>query len=110
MTPFEDSEAVSAVLRGLMQTDPPFVRELPREPGRSANRFRHLLSGEATTLPEARHVSASPEPLSEPSVPPGYGGASIDLQDRVAKLERRVEELTLVVRRIQQKVDPSVDE
>ena len=109
MTPFEDSEAVSAVLRGLMQTDPPFVQELPREPGRSANRFRHLLSGQATASPEAGHVPASPEPLSEPSGS-GDGGASVDLHDRLATLEHRVEELSRVVRRIQQKVDPSVDE
>ncbi len=46
MTPLQDTESVRAILQELIEADPPFVEELPREPGRSANRFRHLLSAE----------------------------------------------------------------
>ncbi len=47
MTALQDIESVTAILQGLKSHDPPFVDELPREPGRSANRFRHLLLSEA---------------------------------------------------------------
>ncbi len=59
MTPIPDMEAVNAIISGLMERDPPFVEELPREPGRSANRFRHLLTGG-----DARSAVPSAEPAT----------------------------------------------
>jgi hypothetical protein len=43
LVPFEDLEAVTIVLDNLAQRDPPMVAALPREPGRSAVRYTHLL-------------------------------------------------------------------
>lgn len=57
MTPLPDLPAVTAILDALKAHEPPFVEELPREPGRSANRFRHLLG--AIGAPAA--VSQTPE-------------------------------------------------
>jgi len=58
MTPFQDLPAVIVVLEALARYETPFVKELPREPGRSANRWRHLLGMESAA---AGH-SASPSP------------------------------------------------
>lgn len=91
MTPFPDIEGVTATLRGLAQGEHRYVEELAREPGRSANRFRHLLSG-------GDAVSESVEKFTQPS-----GVATLNLpaeefaalEERVARLELRVEQLLL---------------
>jgi hypothetical protein len=44
MTAFPDLASVTTTLEALARREPRLVEELPREPGRSANRFRHLLS------------------------------------------------------------------
>jgi uncharacterized protein YceH (UPF0502 family) len=49
MTSLPDLQAVVGPLEALKNRTPPFVEELPREPGRSANRFRHLLCPESAT-------------------------------------------------------------
>ncbi len=77
MTALPDLPAVTTILESLRAHSPPFVEELPREPGRSANRFRHLLSGEAQSPPSAA------EPLS--------------LEARVAILEREIAEVKKVL-------------
>lgn len=41
--PFDDLEAVTIVLDCLAGYDPPMAEALPREPGRSAIRYKHLL-------------------------------------------------------------------
>jgi hypothetical protein len=43
MYPFENTEAVSAVLDGLSQEEPPRAAALPRVPGQSAVRYAHRL-------------------------------------------------------------------
>lgn len=91
MTPLTDLGAVDAVLRALMEHDPPFVEELAREPGRSTNRFRHLLQANspAEATPEPAVVMAAgvdgPAPSGE------------DLVNRVTRLESAVIELTAAV-------------
>jgi uncharacterized protein YceH (UPF0502 family) len=108
MTPLESVEAVGAVLQGLMQADQPFVLELPREPGRAANRFRHVLARESAAASQALHVVATtPEP---PRATTPEDPTSVPLGDRVAALECRVEELTRVVQQIQQKTGACADE
>ena len=88
MTPLPDLAAVTSILEGLKAHDPPFVEELPREPGRSANRFRHLLG--AATTPTA--AGAIPVLQQASSV-----GPSDPLAARVARLESEVAELKAAV-------------
>ena len=88
MTPLPELAAVTAILEGLKAHDPPFVEELPREPGRSANRFRHLLG--AATMPTA----AAPIPVLQQA---SSVGPSDPLAARVARLESEVAELKAAV-------------
>lgn len=73
MTQLPDMQAVVAVLDALKSRTPPFVEELAREPGRSANRFRHLLAVESAEV-----VSADGPP---------------SLETRVARLEAELQSL-----------------
>lgn len=84
MATFADSVAVIALLGRLSEHDPPFVEELPREPGRSANRFRHLLATEASIGDDAAlgSVASAAEPLTDDRVSA--------IEDVVARLARRV--------------------
>lgn len=91
MAPLHDLEAVSAVLAALATADPPFVEELPREPGRSANRFRHLLSTAPLDL-----GPSSASAGGEPAVP-DTRHADAELAGRVTRLEETVARLADVV-------------
>jgi len=86
MTPFADLDAVATTLSALRNQETPFVEELPREPGRSANRFRHLLSGPSVTPASEKSMPAPEARIGEDS------GAS-DLASRVARLEESVARL-----------------
>ena len=96
MVSFEHLSFVGEVLQSLMTHDPPFVAELPREPGRSANRFRHLLSGEETTATPAVDTAADDQssPESRNTLAP--------LAERVAALETKVAQLSEIVERLQE--------
>jgi len=76
MAAFPDTQAVEAVLAGLMErADGPFVTRLAREPGRRDARYAHLFSG----------VVAGTAP-AEPSVP-------AEAPSRLDRLEQEVREL-----------------
>jgi hypothetical protein len=93
MTPFEDLSGVIAVLDALSKTTPPYVEELPREPGRAANRFRHLLG---VVPPEPIASSGNAAVLPTPATPAGAGSSEAnpdDLRQRVETLEERVRAL-----------------
>jgi uncharacterized protein len=78
---FTDIEAVEGALEALMTREPePLVARLPRRPGQKEVRYAHLLSGEPV-IPEATDLAA---PRGAPPHP---------ADDRVASLERAVEEL-----------------
>src|SRR5688572_23232146 len=81
MCEVSDAEQVEAALRDLMvRADGPFVTRLAREPGRRESRYAHLFSGPVQ--------SASTEPAEAPTPAP----RRIDREeDRLARLERRVE-------------------
>ena len=104
MTAFDDLPAVGATLHALMGHDPPFAEELPREPGRPANRFRHLLSAEERSI----------EPPAAETQPAGSVQASDDttasLRERVAKLEAQVANLTRIVDELRKKENAPVDD
>ncbi len=102
MVPFEELSAVVGTLEALMAHDPPCVEELPREPGRSACRFRHLLLADPTTS-TAPPVAAVGQRTSEDDDPPAA------FSDRVARLETRVARLAETVERLQRKVEGSTE-
>ncbi len=101
MTPFQDVDSVSVTLQELKTTAPPYVRELPREPGRSANRFRHLLAAAG----EAEIVELSSAAPQRPVAPLTRSSPSdTDLDEwkaRLTALEERVEVLGRIVDELQ---------
>ena len=105
MTPIPDLEAVAAVLTALAGGEPPFVEELPREPGRSANRFRHLLL--AATADETK-VAGGARPVAE--APPNRDLGDESLLERVARLEVQVARLTEEVTELQRNRREAIDD
>ncbi len=134
MTPFPDLDAIGNTLNDLSNQSPPFVEELLREPGRSANRWRHLLGSEeqassgpalpnpSATAFRAPSVGASPLsaelPLHQATSPPAPtlfrpdrptgdlpSSSQVDLIDRVEKLEAQVAELVETVSELHNRVD-----
>jgi len=100
MSLFADIGAVVTTLEELQHRGPKFVEELPREPGRSTTRFRHLLSNEAT--PESSQTAEFHESAGSPLVSPGaepmnatgaplQRTSNIDLESRVEEIERRLD-------------------
>lgn len=107
MTGFADLPAVLATLEALMRYTPPYVEELAREPGRSANRYRHLLGDEtagATEVVAAVASAVAPAALAQPAAqaatkPAGASqetqeGDDLSLGERVMRLEEQVAALT----------------
>ena len=72
---FEHLDDVQSALQRLMERDPALVKMLPRQPGTKESRYAHLLSGdvESWTPPAQENVAKA--------------------DDRVARLEREVEQL-----------------
>lgn len=113
MTPLPDLEAVNQVLRALAATEKPFVEELSREPGRSANRWRHFLgessakeaahSGELpTTMRTDDHSFSSPKP--SPSDVPLMRESDDDLAQRLHRLETRMASLENQMKELSERV------
>ena len=94
---FQSLEVVANVLSDLATRQPPLVRELEREPGRSATRFAHLL-GPQEQVPR---TSATPPPESVEAAAP----LPPEWSQRLDKLERRLDQLTEKVARIEAKVN-----
>lgn len=89
MTPFPDLPSVTVTLQELTSGDPLYVEELPREPGKSANRFRHLLT--PATSPPADRPQAGDEAANEPAPSLAL------LSERLGKLEAQVARLAQLV-------------
>lgn len=105
MTSIPDMAAVMSILQDLSSSERPFVVELPREPGRSANRFRHLLAAdspreEAATDTESRSDTAEPDTPAD----------DVGLSQRVAALEQRLYGLEERFARLDGKHPPGIDE
>jgi uncharacterized protein YceH (UPF0502 family) len=91
MTPFADLEAVGVTLNALRNREHPVIEELAREPGRSANRFRHLLGPpHASPLPVA---TPETETVFGTRETPAAAADSASLAARVTKLEEAVARL-----------------
>ncbi len=98
MTPFESLDAVMTALESLIEDDVPVVMQMPREPGRSAVRYRHLLTPEDELPAED---AAPPAPVTAATSPSQVGGGSTTSMPeneggpaaRMAQLEQRLETL-----------------
>lgn len=104
MTSLQDLESVVTILEGLKRTTPVFVEELPREPGKSANRYRHLLGGDDTG--EA-HVVAAVESRAE-SAGGHAAPSSKEILERVSTLEAQVAYLMRSVSELQKQINGPV--
>lgn len=87
MTHLASTDYARELLAELERADPPLVMELPREPGRSARRFVHLLGGEVSSTPDA--VAASTEVVSAS----GAVANTSEPADRILRLEEEVANL-----------------
>jgi len=81
MSEFGNLEEVMNMLTGLMEHTPPFIKRLPREPGRKEQRYAHLFSGDA--VPE-QIIDQAPVEISDEQG---------ELSERVRKLEEEVSQL-----------------
>jgi uncharacterized protein YceH (UPF0502 family) len=111
MTPLPDLQAVGTILDHLKTTQPPYVEELPREPGRSANRFRHLLGG-TDSAQVSRSVAPPPSAARTPSGTEegslsraaAHAPADSDLASRVSALETQVSALRTALNQLQARI------
>lgn len=99
MVSFESLDAAMTAIESLMEEEVPVVAVMPREPGRSAVRYRHLLYPEedipagshpsaASSSSDVRDVSSRNDPES-----PATPNLARDLNDRFGRLEGSITEL-----------------
>lgn len=123
MTPFPDLEAIGNTLNELSNGSPPFVEELLREPGRAANRWRHVLgTDEATPAagvalraaePSTARSGASSETAMAGPRPVDAANDSerpVSLEDRVNHLETQVTKLVDAVSQLRSRMDALTSE
>jgi uncharacterized protein YceH (UPF0502 family) len=84
MAPLDDLQLVMSLLDALARHEPPYLRELPRQPGQSTVRYDHLFYPEGESSPPA---------VAEPAVARSAHQTRDTLESRVERLEREVAEL-----------------
>jgi len=106
LVPFDDLEAVTIVLDNLAQRTPAMVAALPREPGRSAVRFTHLLypPGECPTS-RAPVTPSSAVWNAERPANAAVGGAHIeDHSDELVALRAEIADLRARLERLESRI------
>ncbi len=105
MASIPDMAAVMSILQDLSSGERVFVEELPREPGRSATRYRHLLASDSV------REDAGAETVSRPAAAvPDARADDAGLSQRVAVLEERLSCLEERLARLDGKQPPGIDE
>ena len=84
-----DLEVVSQVLDELNRRDPPMAQAMPREPGRSAIRYQHLLGSEDPLPTSAAPVAPA---TAEPEVVPATDPLAA-LQTELSTLRRELDDV-----------------
>ena len=77
MYAFDDLDDVQFALKNLLNSEPPLVAGVPRQPGQKEGRYAHLLCGEPDI----------PEPASRPALASGTSARNAGLEVRIAALE-----------------------
>jgi uncharacterized protein YceH (UPF0502 family) len=95
---FDDVGQIDAALRRMAVEERELVVELPRSPGQKENRWAHQL-GEAIDVPA---IPASPVTTPRPSAAPRPAPAA---DDRLERLERRLNTLEATVATLRQELD-----
>jgi uncharacterized protein len=105
MTHMPDLATVQNLLNALAANDPPEIVVLPKNPGRSAIRYRHNFHPEDEPLDEPTQTPSQvrspdhvPEPLAPSSVPPASTATALSQPDpeilhRLDALEQRINQL-----------------
>ena len=91
--PYSSLDDVQKALDALAVAEPPLTERLPRRPGQSQDRWRHLLGADAAAPPasEGERVPATEDrPFSAP--PSGLEERVARLEEQVAALQRALEE------------------
>lgn len=108
MYPFENLEAVAAVLEALGQSDSPLLSPLPRTPGQSAIRYAHRLCDDAAwgrlAGAPTDGVAAGNAASDRPTAPTAHAARSDELaglRAEVAELRQHLGELRQRVERLE---------
>jgi uncharacterized protein len=98
MHTFDEITDVLAVLKKLMERDPPLAAVLARQPGTKESRYAHLLSGEVEA--DAAGAAQTADRDTGPDAAPGAGG-----DERIARLEAAVSELRAEIAELRRRFD-----
>jgi uncharacterized protein YceH (UPF0502 family) len=90
---FEDLTEVQSTVQRMMQSDPPLVRVLPRQPGTKESRYKHLLAGD---VEDAADVAQPPSSA--------FVASNSHDADRITHLETLVSDLRKEVADLQQQL------
>jgi len=88
MTHLESNDYARELLSELERHEPPLVEEMEREPGRSARRFQHLMSGKKSPAVGTDASSTAGNPQSSEAQP-----EEDSILARLSKLEEAISEL-----------------
>ena len=87
--PYSSLEDVQKALDALAVAEPPLTERLPRRPGQSQDRWRHLLGADADEAASPADGAAGGESVTVTQSPPSSDPSS-ELEERVARLEEQV--------------------
>jgi uncharacterized protein YceH (UPF0502 family) len=90
---FEDLTEVQSTVQRMMQSDPPLVRVLPRQPGTKESRYKHLLAGD---VEDAADVAQAPSSA--------FVASNSHDADRITHLETLVSDLRKEVADLQKQL------
>lgn len=96
MTHLESNDYARELLTELERHEPPLVEEMEREPGRSARRFQHLMSGKKSPVQPSASLEAIQSLQSGPMTTDDH-----NIITRLSTLESEVAELKRELRALQ---------
>jgi len=90
---FEDLTEVQSTVQRMMQSDPPLVRVLPRQPGTKESRYKHLLAGDVEDSADVAQAPSS-----------AFAASNSHDADRITDLENVVSDLRKEVADLKQQL------
>jgi uncharacterized protein YceH (UPF0502 family) len=98
---FVSTAEAEALLQSLTTAEDPLVTRLPRQPGQKESRYRHLFSGPAAG--DTASAEPSRRAPAESTAPPHATAPSASGDERIARLEKRVDALEAALKSLQVK-------